>query len=403
MPDLPFEPIRDWLLEQHSEERAPEAFLEAFAARLVESGVPAWRISTSLLSFDPTVMSVLLLWVRGKGARAAEADYGILKTSTYRGTPIEAVLENGGEVRARLGEGREPAYPVLRELADAGATDYVAIPLDLSEALASGHFVTSARRGCISYATDAPGGFTEAHLELLRRLSPALSLRVALETTKQSARSLLKAYLGRNAAARVLDGQFRRGSAVRIQAVIWYCDLRGFTALSDATPADEVVRILDLYFDAMATPIDRAGGEVLKFVGDAVLSIFPIGDGGPAEACKDALAATREARRNIAAINRDRVAAGVDPLGYGMAMHVGEVMYGNVGALNRLDFTVIGPPVNEACRVEALTRTLDVEVLLTDAFVTASGATHFPSLGRHPLKGVSTLREVFALPDDEPA
>ena len=233
----------------------------------------------------------------------------------------------------------------------------------------------------------------------MRELLPFISQRLTHECSKQAARSLLRIYLGANAAERILAGQFRRATAQAIRAVIWYCDMRGFTALSDANPAAEVVKTLDAYFDCVASPIDDHGGEVLKFIGDAVLGIFPIEDAGPAEPCRRALAAVDDARANLARLNADRATRGEPALGLGIALHAGEVMYGNIGAKNRLDFTVIGAPVNEVCRVEALTRTLGVDVLLTQTFVRVAELTGARSLGRHTLKGVAQPQEVFLPPD----
>ena len=217
---------------------------------------------------------------------------------------------------------------------------------------------------------------------------------MALEASKHASRALLRAYLGPHASRRVLTGAFRRGTGESVRAVILFCDMRGFTSFSDSRPPAEVVRALDEYFDRVATPIEEAGGEVLKFIGDAVLGMFPIGD-QPTEACRRALESATKALSNLAELNGLRAARGDEPLGLGMALHVGEVMYGNIGARSRLDFTVIGSAVNEVCRVEALTRSLGCDLLLTKDFVREAKLERATSLGEHALKGVGGRIEVF--------
>jgi adenylate cyclase len=253
------------------------------------------------------------------------------------------------------------------------------------------------RRTYVSFATDDPAGFREEHVARVRALLPAIAARVSLEASKETARQLLRAYLGANATRRILGGAFERGGAETLRAVLWYCDMRGFTTLSDVRPAHEVVRVLDAYFDAVASPIDARGGEVLKFIGDAVLAIFPL-DPDPHDACRRALAAVDDTRANLARLNAARAARGEDALGLGLALHAGDVSYGNIGAQNRLDFTVIGAPVNEVCRVEAMTRTLGVDVLLTATFVALAGLAEAVPMGAHRLKGVGAPVELYTMP-----
>ena len=383
------DPVARWFVTEAFRITDTGQLVAAAGEQLVLAGIPLYRLAYFQLTLHPQFQGTAWFWRRGRGVESGTRPHGDNQDSEYRDNPLPTVFEQQRIVRVRLDQ-VEPQAPLLQQLKAEGATDYVAIPL----------LFTNGHVDALSVVSDRTGGFSTTDLDRMYQLQFAFTRIVEIHSLRDTAANLLDAYVGRAAGQRILAGEVKRGDGQSIEAVIWYCDLRGFTALSDATPAEEVVRILDRYFDAMATPIDREAGEVLKFVGDAVLAIFPIGSDPPAAVCERALAATRDARRNIAAINRDRAARNEAPIGYGIAMHVGEVMYGNVGALHRLDFTVIGAPVNEACRVEALTRTLDVDVLLTDAFVAASGAKDFPSVGRHPLKGVSTLREVFALPGE---
>jgi adenylate cyclase len=189
----------------------------------------------------------------------------------------------------------------------------------------------------------------------------------------------------------VLGGQFRRGTGTELEAALWFCDLRGFTELSDRLPARAVVGVLDRYFESVATPIEEQGGEILKFIGDAILAVFPIGDEGPGPACHRALAAAEAVLARVEAASRTEA----EPIALGIALHTGRVMYGNIGGLTRLDFTVIGASVNELCRVEAMCKSLGEPLLMTAAFAAALGDVELRSLGHHALKGVAKPQEIL--------
>jgi adenylate cyclase len=389
----------EWLMLQPSEPRSPQQLLTGYGEALNAVGIPVWRISTSLHNFDPTLDGVQYRWTQGTVATATERPPLQLTGPIFQNTPAQAALVNNEETQCRLDVPIDQLpYPILAELKEAGGTGYLCLPMSLTEALAAARHAFGRDLSWISYATNIRGGWAEAHVRRLRALSELLALRLSLENSKRSAVELLRAYLGSNAAEHVLAGAFRRGSSRTISAVIWYCDMRGFTAMSDRTPPDEVVRVLDRYFECVATPIESRGGEVLKFIGDAVLGIFPVGAEGPRAPCLAAIEATREVRSTLERHNLERTAGGDPALGCGIALHVGEVMYGNIGSQRRFDFTVIGAPVNEVCRVEPLTRTLGVDVLMTARFVQAAELEEARSMGRHALKGVGETHEVFALP-----
>jgi adenylate cyclase len=395
--EMSFDQVARWLLEQPEHERTPEELIEQLAEQLCAAGLPLWRLATTLIAFDPVTLGTDLWWIRGQGSRRVQLDYDVLRLPHYTHSPVAHAIETGTELRCRLDlPDDQLPFALLRELKATGATDFFILPLWIGDALTSAHFrhVVRHRRTWISFASDAPDGFSDVQIEALRSLAPALAMRLALETSKVSARSLLRAYLGANAAERVLEGAFQRGSSQGIRAVIWYCDMRGFTSLSDAAPPAEVVSALDRYFDCVATPVEANGGEVLKFVGDAVLAIFQLDDGGARDACRRGVVAARQALENLAALRGE---PGAPRLSCGIALHVGDVYYGNIGTRNRLDFTVIGAAVNEVCRVEGLTRSLGVDVLLTEPFVRAAGLEGARALGRHELKGVSGPRELFTL------
>lgn len=376
--------------------------LQVLVDALLAEGLPLSRASTALHALGPEWAGVHLIWSRGKPLQAIPREATIRNQQVYLGSAPHAVIELGvPEVHVRLDRPRaELPYKFLDEMADAGAVDYLCFPLDVRQGLSADTDHAYWGRQWISFATDEAGGFQDEDVAALRKLLPLISLRCALEASKLTARALLASYLGGNASRRILAGAFRRGTAETLHAVIWYCDMQGFTTLSDVRPAREVVEVLDAYFDAVASPVDQRGGEVLKFIGDAILAIFPVRGGAVAEACARALAAVADVRVNLARLNAERAAHGEAALGLGIALHQGEVSYGNIGAQNRLDFTVIGAVVNEACRVEAMTRALGVDVLLTQSFVRVAelGADAVVALGAHRLKGVAEPVELFGLP-----
>ncbi|MBK7579888.1 MAG: adenylate/guanylate cyclase domain-containing protein [Myxococcales bacterium] len=371
--------ILDWLTSPEVARLDGAAFIGAVGEHLGELGVPAWRISSSFSSIHPEVAFYNVRWEAGGVAVLGLRSQSIVTSPFYTDSPVARVYQDRiAELRRRLtGPEAQLDFPICRELAELGATDYLVQHLRIG----------GGRRGYISYATREPGGFPDSALELLRELLAPLSLAVEVRCLEFTMQSLLQVYLGGSASERVLSGAVTRGSGVPIEAAIWYCDLRGFTTLSDRQPAAQVVAILDRYFEVVAGPIDGHGGEILKFIGDAVLAIFPVTtDRG--EACRRALAAARAALDGIRALD--------EPIEMGLALHVGEVLFGNIGARERLDFTAIGAAVNEVCRVEPLCKQLNRSLLLTGAFAQACPDPDFVSLGPHQLRGVASPQEIFA-------
>ena len=368
----------DWLLAQ-GDEISAEQLVDGLAQCIIANGLPLARLSTSLLTLHPEVYVRNLVWTRAGGCVSKYRHHDYKLGDDYTNSPVATIHKGASAVRGRLEcPPSEMSYPILVDLAKEGATDYLALPLVFERG----------RRSYVSFATDRAGGFTDSDIRELEQLVPMLCLRFALESAKYTTRCLLEVYLGPNAAKRVLAGEVRRGGGEMIHAAIFTCDMRGFTAMSDRLPAREVVGVLDRYFESVAVPIAKHGGEVLKFIGDAMLAIFPI-DGEPEDACKRALAAAEEGLFALEKISAD--------VGVGLALHVGEVMYGNIGAPGRLDFTVIGSAVNETCRVESLCKDLGVPLLMTATFAAACGELPVVSLGRHALKGVNAPLEIYTL------
>jgi adenylate cyclase len=377
------ESTRSWLIDVSSRALPVEELIAGVSERLLANGVPLWRTTTSVLTKHPELFVRNIEWIAGEGATIAQRWHHMVEQRVFLDSPVHAIRQGASQIRCRLsGPDADLRYPICRDLAAQGATEYFALPIEFGDG----------QRTFVSWATKCEGGFTDADLDALSAVKDVLALRLELESHRFTTRSLLEVYLGQNAATRVLNGAFKRGHGESIRAAIWFCDMRGFTALADRAPASEVVATLDRFFECVAGPIGARGGEILKFIGDAVLAIFPV-QGDASGVCADALAAAEDALTAIDRMNEDR-----DPkIGLGIALHLGDVMYGNIGASNRLDFTVIGAAVNEVTRVESMCRPLGARLLLTSAFVYSWRGSTAQSLGKHVLKGVSEPQEIFTL------
>ena len=378
--------MHDWLLRARHVDDGGTSFMQGLVDELLTRGLPLWSCNFSLLTKHPELVWRTVLWNDGVGVRTVERSRDTLEKPYFTQSPFARLRQGQPFVRVRLVPGELP-YPVCVDLRAQGATDYFAQALPNS----------SGEIGHVSWTTRAPNGFGDNDLAALKQLAPTLGLRLELESAYHATRGLLEVYLGRNAGERVSDGAFRRGTGELIDAAIWFCDLRNFTALSDESPPQLVVRTLDEYFDRIAGVVMAAGGEVLKFIGDAILAIFPVVDGDAKSACRRALDAANAALPALAALNDERATRGDGALAMGIALHLGRVMYGNIGARNRLDFTVISSAVNEACRLEALCKPLGTPLTLSAAFVDAADAPGVVELGEHTLKGVRAPIRVFTL------
>ena len=305
------------------------------------------------------------------------------------------IVETGcGELRRHFGRGDACDFHRLIGLRDEGHLDYFALVTPFSHEDAFGLM------DCVysQWLTRMPDGFSDADIEGLRRLVPVLALAVKGPSLARIARTLVEVYLGRDAGSRVLSGRISRGVADEIDAVLWFSDLRGYTTISDTAAPGEIIPLLNDYAEAAISAIDAAGGDVLKLIGDGILAIFKAHD--PAQACRCALAAEADLRARLAALNARRAAEGRPVTTVYLGLHIGAVFYGNIGAESRLDFTVVGPAVNEVSRVAALCRSADRGVLLSSAFRNAApeeARAHIVSVGRYALRGVGKAQELFTL------
>jgi adenylate cyclase len=309
-------------------------------------------------------------------------------------SPFKHLLVSGAaELRRRLALSETADFPILDELRSEGQTDYIALIHRFDEgALGEMDGVYS------SWATDVEGGFSDTQLMLLRQVLPGFALALKCISLGRVAETLVETYLGRDAGRRVLSGRIARGVAERISAVLWFSDLRGFTRIADTAAPHEVLPFLNDYADAIISSVHQAGGDVLKLIGDGTLAIFAAAD--PGEACGSALEAEALMRGRIAAVNAERSSRELPITEAYLGLHIGEVFYGNIGSKDRLDFTVVGPAVNETSRIAALCRSVEKDVLMSSAFAASSPAEdrdRLVSVGRYALRGVERAQELFTL------
>ena len=381
------DPVARWFVTEAYRITDTAELVGAAGEQLVLAGIPLSRLAYFQITLHPEFAGKGYVWRRGKGVEVGIRPHGDNQDAEYRDNPLPVVFEKQKTVRVRLQE-VEPQAPLLKELKAEGATDYVALPLIFS----TGHV------DALSVVSDYPGGFSMSDLDRMFLLQFAFTRIVETHSLRDMAVNLLNAYVGRAAGERILSGEVRRGEGQTTDAVIWICDLRGFTRASDALPRDTVIALLNDYFDAMGAIVTDAGGEILKFMGDGMLAIFPVPEGGDAAAtAQRAARAAASVSDAMLVLNRIRSAAGEPTVRFGLALHIGEVMFGNIGASQRLDFTVIGPAVNHAARLEKLCSQLDRPVVLSAAMAGLLGDGELQPLGRHALKDIDEPQAVFGL------
>jgi adenylate cyclase len=392
-------PVRDWLVESGLADVGVGALLDGLCRRLADGGIGVRRCNLSFATLHPVQWASAIVWRDGRIVEAVDYPHGSDRAAVFRTSPLRLMLETRSRrLRRRLaGEGATLDFPVLAEFRDAGLTDWFALlesfgwAVDVNPLGELGIITT--------WATDRPGGWPAQELAVLEELAGPLALAVKAMTARGTAQELLAAYLGPRSAARVVAGQVRRGSVERTAAVILYADIRGFTDFAETAAPEEVTRRLNAAFECMGGPVAGAGGEVLKFLGDGLLAMFrPDGERDMAAVAAAALGAARDILARIAELDATEAAAGNPPLPVDIALHQGEVTYGNVGTADRLDFTVIGPAVNQAARLEGLCKEVGRRLVVSDSFVRAAPALalELRSLGRHRLRGVAEPIEVFA-------
>jgi adenylate cyclase len=399
--------ISGWLAQAGLRNMPLQEIVDGFSRRLNELGVPVARTFVGMNTLHPMVRARSMIWDRAAPEITHfEFSHAGIDVPTVRESPFVPMLLDGvAERRCDLADmATVKSVPMFEELQAAGMTEWLGRIFPMGELVPQIGWEAEAEHAerlalVCSLTTDRPGGYTEADLAILAEALPVFALAVKAVTMRALGHGLLAAYLGDDPAARVFAGTVQRGEVQGVEAVLFYTDLRGFTALADTTPGKELIALLDECFECMVAPVVRHGGEVLKFMGDGLLAAFAVRPAGRAEVCAAALDAATEALALMDALNARRRSTGQQTAGLDLSLHIGTVQYGNVGTAQRLDFTVIGPAVNEASRIEKLCEPLGHSLLVSRAFAEAavSCRSRLVSLGRHRLRGVREETELFAL------
>jgi adenylate cyclase len=391
--------IESWLVQAGLAGVSEIESLNGFCDRCRDAGIALSRATLIIDTLHPIHEGRAFRWRADNIEQPAIVEYGPSNVgqaaANWQASPFYRLVETGAsELRRRIGAADTEDFAVLREMKAEGQTDYVAFVHRFGATSIIGEM------DCVysSWVTSSPEGFSESDLTALRRLVPPLALAIKCVSLARIARTLVEVYLGHDAGERVLSGRISRGVADRINAVIWYSDLRGYTKITDTAPPHEIIPLLNDYSAAAINAVRGAGGEVLKLIGDGVLAIFRADDA--AQACCCALRAEASLRSEIRSVNERRVAGNHPVTSAYLGLHIGEVFYGNIGSEDRLDFTVVGPAVNEASRIAAMCRSVDRSVVLSAEFAAATPEperSKLVSVGRYALRGVGRADELFTL------
>jgi adenylate cyclase len=384
--------IADWLIDG-ARSVAPPLLMAETCERLLAAGLPLWRVGVFVRTLHPEIFGRNFIWRPGAEVEVGTVDFGILDSPEFQSSPLAIVFQQGIEVRGRLYDPQTTGFPIFDDMRGEGVTDYIALPL----------LFTDGSIHASSWTTKQPGGFTDEQLTMLRSMVIPLARVIEIISLRRTASLLLDTYVGNRAGERILGGQIRRGHTETMNAAVWLSDLRGFTALSDRLPAETVVDILNHYFDCQVSAILAHGGEVLKYMGDGLLAVFPIDEyvGDASQVCSHVLEAARESRTSIEALHYP-VGEAVERFRFGVALHVGKILYGNIGGGNRLDFTCIGPAVNLAARLEKIASRLQRTVVASEGFAGICRGG-WSDLGEFPIAGFSKAERVFGLADETSA
>ena len=352
--------------------------------------MPLSRVAVFVTTLHPDVMGRRFLWKADSGVTTSEALFEQAETEDFRESPFATVYNTRKSIRYRLAAGEYPDIPLLRDLISEGTTDYVAYPLLFSDGTI--HVAT--------WATGQPSGFTSEQLGGLESVIAPLARVAEIRALRRTASNVIETYVGNQTGERILAGKIRRGYVETIRAVIWLSDMRSFTTLAERLSPQALVDLLNQYFDCQVPAIIDHGGEILKFMGDGLLAVFPFADDGkPSEVCVRALDSARKARARVDDLNASRTLRNEEPIRFGLALHIGQAMYGNIGGGNRLDFTCVGPAVNLAARLEKVAAKLGRTIVASAEF-SAQLPNAFKPLGEYSVAGFVAPQAVFGLSDE---
>ena len=382
--------VAGWLIDGARSATSPTQLMAETCERLVGAGLPLWRVAVFVRTLHPDIYGRAFFWRRGTEVVVNAAGFETQDSPEFRSSPLAILYDGGREVRYRLDDPGSKRFPFFDDMRAEDVTDYIALPL---------LFIDGSIHAS-SWTTKQAGGFRDDELAALRTIVTPLTRIIEIVSLRRTFLSLLDSYVGNSAGERIMGGQIRRGHTDAMHAAIWLSDLRGFTALSDRLPAETVVDILNRYFDCQVSAIRSRGGEVLKFMGDGLLAVFPIAeqDGNIHQVCSRVLEAARESRASVDAMEYP-IGETVERFRFGVALHVGKILYGNIGGGNRLDFTCIGPAVNLAARLEKIAGRLNRTIVASAGFagICAGG---WSDLGEFPIAGFAKAQRVYGLADE---
>ena len=384
----------DWLADGARSAADVGQVLAELCERLVAAGIRLWRVGVFSRTLHPDLFGRSCIWKRGRGVETGEADFTLPDSEEFQTSPLHTAIATASVVRHRLTQNAPRNSLVLEDLRAQGTTDYIAFPL----------IFTDGSVHVSSMQTQEAEGFSESEIKALKKIVPPLARVFEIRSLQRTAVTLLDTYVGNRSGARIMAGQIRRGHTDTLHAAIWLSDLRGFTALSDRLPPAAIVDLLNRYFDCQVPSIRKAGGEVLKFMGDGLLAVFPIADDARDERdiCESVLTAAREARAAVQELSYMSGGHMAERLNFGLALHVGDVLYGNIGGRGRLDFTCIGPAVNLAARMEKLAGNLGRSILASAEFADHARGD-WTDIGEYAVSGFARPQRVFGLRDERDA
>ena len=379
--------LADWMMNEGRRSSDPVRIVSHFCTSLIEAGVPLWRVNIGQRFANPLLIAWGVVWTPEE-TESYDVTHARMLTDGYVGSSFEYILENRRPLHKSLrGLDPETDHISYLEFAELGGTDYYATLL---------YYGDGSLHGC-TFVTRFKDGFSPRHLEMIEAALPALSSAMEPITMRKSSKSLLRTYLGNGPSEAIYNGTIKRGERTSLEAVVMFSDLRGFTALTDTADEENVFDALDGYFDLIVQAVEDNGGDVLKFMGDGVLSVFTIdAPRDRAHQCCQSVRAAQDALAGLAALDKSRIEQGKPPLEIGIGINVGQVSYGNIGSPGRLDFTVLGGAVNVASRIEGLTKSLGHRVLTTTAVAEAAPEL-FSKCGVHSIRGITGAIELFHL------